>query len=70
MAITAHKLLQVLEIIECDTPLRGVTVFANGGGELAISMAQPPLPTHKWLLARGFITNTEGEYIYRPRIKS
>lgn len=65
--MTAAKMLKILERIGQDTSLYGVTIYANGGGELTIAMQQPHQTTHRWLLNKGFILN-DCDYVYRPRI--
>ena len=64
--MTGAKLFKILERIGQDASLYGVTVYANGGGELTIAMQQPHQEMHRWLLNKGFILN-DCDYVYRPR---
>jgi hypothetical protein len=74
--MTLKKLLKILAYIEGayasvqDVSMHGSHMYANSGGELTISFnTQPPQSLDELLRREGFIV-WDGEYIYRPRVRT
>lgn len=68
--MTGQKLAHVLAYLaSVRIPLRGIYVYATGGGELAIeTSSQLPTIPHLKMLRWGFIVDPSniGSYVYRP----
>lgn len=62
-----YKLLELLQYIKEQGESMHGMVYADPNGELKLSfMGQPALHVHNLLLKKGFVTQPDGSYNYRP----